>query len=174
MKNILYAFVFGPMLLIPKNIFAQDATLKQQALNSKPQSSFFVELGGQSLVYAFNGDFRLSTSQNNLGIRVGIGYIDVNNESITTIPFGLNYLMGKKGKYFEIGIGSTFLSGEIFNSGNETGLFTIGTMFFGYRSQPLDGGINFRAGMTIVFRASSGDSFFIPYYPGLSFGYTFE
>ena len=167
--------IFCMMLcLTAQNVFGQDVSPKQMAMESRPQNTFFVELGGQGLAFTVNGDFRFSGTMNNMGVRVGIGYIDIAKESITTIPLGLNYIMGKNGKYFELGIGATFISGDIFNSKNQNGLFTLGTMFFGYRSQPLDGGFNFRAGLTAIFRTAEEDSFFIPYYPGVSLGYTFE
>lgn len=156
------------------NSFGQELSPKEMAMNSRPQNTFFVELGGQGLAFTVNGDFRFSGTMNNMGVRVGIGYIDIAKESITTIPLGLNYIMGKNGKYFELGIGATFMSRDIFNSSNQNGLHTWGTMFFGYRAQPIDGGFNFRGGITVLFRKSENDSFFFPYYPGISFGYTFE
>jgi hypothetical protein len=151
---------------------AQEATgINNQRV--KPQSTMFVELAGQGLAFTFNGDFRLSASRNNMGVRVGIGYISTGEgESILTVPLGFNFLFGKNEKYFEMGLGITFASGEdIFGSNDNT----VGTMFFGYRSQPEDGGFNFRAGLAPIFNIGSGeDSFFIPYWPGISFGYTFE
>ncbi|HLG35617.1 MAG TPA: hypothetical protein VI757_12115 [Bacteroidia bacterium] len=173
-KFFLTCIVVMTLGLSVKNIFSQDISPKQMVMESKPQNTFFVELAGQGLAFTVNGDFRFSGTMNNMGVRAGIGYINVGKESITTIPLGLNYIMGKNGKYFELGIGATFISGDIFNSSNQSGLFTLGTMFFGYRSQPLDGGFNFRAGITALFRTASEDSFFIPYYPGISFGYTFD
>jgi hypothetical protein len=42
-------------------------------------------------------------------------------------------------------------------------------MTFGYRYQPVNGGFNFRAGINPIFNSSA----FIPYFAGISFGYTF-
>ena len=175
MKNSLCIIVYAAVLFFPQILFAQNATPKQQVeAASKPQSSFFVELGGQSIIYSVNGDFRLSGTKNNLGIRAGIGYLNIDNESLTTIPIGLNYLMGKKNKYFEVGLGATFVSSDALKSSTDNGLLTVGTIFFGYRLQPEDGGFNFRVGLPLIFYNDGQDSFFIPFYPGISFGYTFE
>ncbi len=134
----------------------------------------FVELAGQGLLFTFNGDFRLSASRNNMGLRAGIGFISDGDVSIVTIPLGVNFLFGKNGKYFETGLGATFIVGDYGFLDNDA--HSIGTMFFGYRSQPVDGGFNFRAGIAPIFHTGSQyvRSFFFPYYPGVSFGYTFE
>ena len=42
-------------------------------------------------------------------------------------------------------------------------------MSFSYRLQPIDRGFSFRAGLTPIFNKN----FFIPYYAGLSLGYSF-
>jgi hypothetical protein len=90
------------------------------------------------------------------------------------VPLQLNYLLGKNDKYFEIGAGATYAS---FNSGSDFLGFKstpssssqlFGTMTFGYRYQPVDGGFNFRASFNPIIYSSNFTPFF-----GISFGYTF-
>jgi hypothetical protein len=71
-----------------------------------------------------------------------------------------------------MGLGVTVLatSGSdnsfLFNENNSN---ILGTMSFSYRLQPVDTGFSFRAGLTPIFNKN----FFIPYYAGLSLGYSF-
>lgn len=132
----------------------------------------FVEVGGQGLLFTANYDTRFGNRRDGLGGRVGIGYISADGDNATTVPLSLNYLLGKNNKFFEIGLGATILA----TGGSEDSFFfddnnsnVIGTMSFTYRVQPVDSGFSFRAGITPVFNAD----FFIPYYGGISLGYTF-
>src|ERR1041385_2201673 len=106
---------------------AQDNPSIKNQLNTKPQSSMFVELLGQGLLFTFNGDFRLSASRNNMGLRAGIGFINVGDVSVVTIPLSMNFLFGKNGKYFETGLGLTFITADadIFDRDARS----VGTMF---------------------------------------------
>jgi hypothetical protein len=132
----------------------------------KRAQNFFVEIGGQGLLFTANYDTRFKKARNGLGGRVGIGYFAADGDNITTVPLSLNYLLGKDKHLFEIGLGATFGNATLFGS-NENNVF--GTMSFTYRVQPVDSGFSFRAGLTPIF---SGD-FFIPYFGGLSIGYSF-
>jgi len=133
----------------------------------------FVEVGGQGLLFTANYDTRFGNRRNGLGGRIGIGYIAADGDNSTTVPVSLNYLLGNSGKhFFEIGLGATFLATggddeSFFFDENESSV--IGTMSFSYRLQPVNSGFAFRAGLTPVFNSD----FFIPYFAGLSLGYTF-
>lgn len=134
----------------------------------------FVELGGPGLLFSANYDTRFANKRDGIGGRVGAGYIAVDGSSIFTLPVQANYLLGKEGKYFEIGLGATYVGlsddadEDEFLSFDNTSAF-IGTMTFGYRYQPVAGGFNFRASINPIFN----DSAFIPYFAGISFGYSF-
>jgi len=132
----------------------------------------FVELGGQGLLFTVNYDTRFSNKRNGIGGRVGIGYLAASGDHLTTIPVGINYLLGKGKNFFEVGLGATYIGA----GGNDSSLLfdentsnVVGTMSFSYRLQPIESGFSFRAGFTPVF---NGD-FFVPYYAGISLGYTF-
>jgi hypothetical protein len=132
------------------------------------QQSIYVELGGPGLA-SFNFDTRFSGKTDGLGGRIGFGGFSIEGEGAVFIPVGLNYILGKDQKnYFELGAGvtpvfvSSSSSGDNFSS-------TFGHLLFGYRMQPQGGGFTFRAFISPVF----GDFGFIPYYGGVSFGYSF-
>lgn len=157
--------------------------------NKRAQNVFFEALGPGG-VYSFNYDTRFKNRQDGLGGRVGIAYFSDNDDRLLTIPVAVNYLLGKKGKYFEVGAGATFFyfnsysSSRFFGNGyysptydpsgnyeykrrSQTGAF--GSLSFGYRYQPIDGGFSFRGGFSPIFSSSE----FVPYWPYLSFGYSF-
>src|ERR1700733_7153405 len=80
-----------------------DSSLVTRAQN------VYVEFAGPGLYFSANYDTRFSRQQAGIGGRIGIGFIANNGTSFTSIPVQLNYLLGKKSKYFEIGIGATFV-----------------------------------------------------------------
>jgi hypothetical protein len=135
-------------------------------LEEKRAQNIFIEAGGQGLVFTANYDTRFSNKRNGIGGRVGIGAIGADGVSIVTIPISLNYLLGSGNKFFEMGLGATYLRGDFLDS---TGSTVIGTMSFMYRLQPEKSGFSFRGGFTPIFNKD----FFIPYYFGVSLGYTF-
>lgn len=158
------------------NADIKQATNEQSNLRA---TSVFVDIGPS--LFTLNGDIRFERKLNGFGMRAGIGYVNVGDDNgAITIPIMLNYLLGKNGKYFEIGAGATIVNnkgGLLFNDtyappGSNTiekKTSAFGMMNFGYRRQPLYGGFLFRAGFAPVFEKDK----FIPYIPYLSFGYSF-
>ena len=137
---------------------------------TKRAQNVFVELGAQGLVFTANYDTRFGNRRDGLGARVGVGAISGDGDALFTIPVSLNYLLGNGKNFFEIGLGATYASfaagsDSFFGSGNAV----IGTMAFMYRLQPVDSGFSFRGGFTPIFTSDG----FIPYFAGLSLGYTF-
>lgn len=160
------------LMLLAVCTFADTAEAQE---STKRAQNVFVEFGGQGILFSANYDTRFGNRRDGLGARAGIGYISIDGTSVTTIPVSLNYLLGKGKNFFEIGLGTTYGSaklGEDFLSdddNNDSGSAFIGTMSFMYRLQPVDSGFALRAGFTPVFSSS----YFIPYYAGISLGYTF-
>ena len=142
------------------------------AMSQAPAMSVYAELGGPGIA-SLNFDSRFSAKEDGLGGRLGIGYFKVDQSSVLFVPVGVNYLLGKDQKnYLEVGGGITFVSEKDNGySSVSTGAFstTFGHLWFGYRLQPKNDGITFRAGLNPVF----GNGFFIPYYFGISVGYKF-
>lgn len=147
-------------------LFSVLFVLRTSAQSAK---SVYAELGGPGIA-SFNFDARFNKKEDGLGGRIGIGGFSVDHSGIVVFPIGLNYLMSKDQKnYFELGAGYTPIIGTGNLNGDGTFSSSFGSLWFGYRLQPLKGGFSFRAGMCPVF----GNGFFVPYYFGLSFGYKF-
>jgi len=167
--KILSKFVIITLLLA---VLSNQYTKAQTDASSRAQN-VFVELGGPGLLFSANYDTRFGNRKDGFGGRIGAGYISANSNSLFSLPVQANYLLGKQNKYFEIGLGATYLKSsdkdenDFLSFDNTSGL--LGTMTFGYRYQPVNGGFNFRASINPVFNSSN----FIPYFGGLSFGYTF-
>ena len=146
-----------------------------QYLDKRPQAVFF-EVLGTGVGYSVNYDTRFQKTEDGLGGRAGVSYFKSNGLGVFSLPVGLNYLLGKNGNYFEVGAGATFLSvkedenkhGEFLFIGGEEST-VVGTLVFGYRRQPVEGGFTFRAGVSPII--GGGD--FIPWWPHVGFGYAF-
>ncbi len=167
---------FRKYLLALAFLLISFSSFSQYYENERTQGrGVYLELLGNGLTYSFNYDQRFSQSLDGLGFKAGFSYISLDGSSLSTIPFGLNYLLGKNGKYFETGIGATYLvaadNSYSFGPRNNgvVGDGLIGNLIFGYRSEPVDGGFLFRATVTPMF----GAGFFFPFYGGISLGYAF-
>lgn len=154
MKKLVLGFLL--LLLLGENGFSQRG------------QSVYAELLGNGLLFSFNYDTRFTNSPKGIGGRGGLGYIGGNDEGVVLIPFQVNYLLGKNGKYFELGIGATAAlgTGELFDEdfGN-----VVGTLTFGFRKQPEDGGFMWKIGITPII----AEGVFWPYFGGISLGYAF-
>ena len=153
------------------------AFLQPAGAGAQAAKSVYFELGGPGLA-SFNFDSRFGNKEDGFGGRVGIGGFALSSDNgnggtdkvgVVFIPIGINYLLGKDGKnYFELGGGVTpVIASSSFDSENFS--TTFGSIWFGYRLQPKDGGFTFRAFINPIF----GGFGFIPYYGGVSFGYKF-
>ncbi|MEZ4883802.1 MAG: hypothetical protein R3E32_03610 [Chitinophagales bacterium] len=143
--------------------------IEQQGIPTRKAQAIFFEVLGAGLTYSFNYDTRFNQTRDGLGIRAGISYIgDIEEGGIMTIPVQINHLMGKDNKYFELGIGATYATATGFLGDGDDNT-VVGTMTFGYRLQPEDGGFLFRVSVTPVLV----EGVFFPYFGGISFGYAF-
>lgn len=135
----------------------------------------YMEVLGNGFGYSLNYDQRFQNRFDGLGFKAGGSYLGVDGVSVATFPLGINYLLGSEGKYFEMGLGTTYIraSGEVniprIGKESTSGDLLVGNMIFGYRSEPVDGGFVFRASITPFF----GYGIFWPIYGGLSIGYAF-
>lgn len=161
MKKLLFIVVF---------VCAASVSFSQQAARA-----VYFELGGPGLA-SFNFDTRFSKKADGIGGRIGFGGFSIDQVGAVFIPLGLNYVIGKDQRhFFELGAGVTPVFAFDNNNdgydedGDGTFEATFGHLNFGYRLQPAEGGFFFRAAINPVF----GKGFFVPYYGGVSFGYTF-
>jgi hypothetical protein len=147
------------------------ATSSSKAQNAK---AVFVELGGAGLA-SINYDMRFTKKESGIGGRIGIGGFSLgpkdNKTTAIFIPVGLNYIVGKDERhYFEFGGGITsVILSDNFAGGSEKFKSTFGYVDIGFRLQPKEGGVFFRAAITPIFNKD----FFWPYYGSVSFGYKF-
>ncbi|MBB6325695.1 hypothetical protein FHS59_001310 [Algoriphagus iocasae] len=179
--------------------FLGFATIAQDSEELPSTKSIYVELGGPGLPYSFNYDFRIDkTRVDSWGMRLGFGGYAMNGESFFSLPVQVNRLMGKGPHYFEVGIGATFFTfsedsnrycvngtydsqtGEYICTSYETYDYNfildvdgspsiMGTMNFGYRRVPIDGGFTWKININPIFNNNG----FWPLYAGVGFGYAF-
>ncbi|MBD3749037.1 MAG: hypothetical protein IE931_06035 [Sphingobacteriales bacterium] len=174
-KYKVFANLNGPIYTISKSailkIVYENGTVETYDQPEAPTierraQNVYVELLGQGLLFTANYDTRFSKKRNGLGGRIGIGAIGSDGDNIVTIPISLNYLLGEGKNFFEIGLGATYATASVLDTNGST---VFGTMSFMYRLQPVKSGFNLRVGFTPIFNADA----FIPYYAGISLGYTF-
>jgi len=146
-------------------VFTLAITAFHFAAAQSSQSVYF-ELGGPGIA-SFNYDLRFSGKQKGIGARIGFGS-SFDGNSVFYLPIGINYLIGKEKHFFEMGAGFTPVFGNK-HPGDSAISESFGHLLFGYRFQPLNDGITFRAFVCPVFNSND----FVPYYAGLSLGYKF-
>lgn len=180
-------FTLALLTVLWGTVFSQQDTVflkkesKKKIITDRAPQALFAELGGPGIAFSANYDRRFNKEIGGLGFRVGLGYSFDEYFKFTTIPVGINYLMGDKtkGRFFEVGLNGTLLLtgnnnsyyyGDIFTVDNleaNSSIF-VTSVILGYRSQPTRGGFNFRGGVMPLF--VQGDPGIGAY---LSFGYNF-
>ena len=142
------------------------------AVPSFPQShpnSLYLEVGGSGAFYSINYD-RLIGSH--FGARVGFSYfadLILPGFSAYLYPVSLNCFIGEGSSKLELGVGMTFIRGEIRWFGDDaTGNAIFPNLNIGYRYQSEDGGFLFRIGFTPLITRH----YFQPW-GGLSAGFSF-
>ncbi|SJZ32273.1 hypothetical protein SAMN02745205_00267 [Porphyromonas cangingivalis] len=146
--------------------------------------SIFVEAAGLGLTpLSLNFETRFDRRLNGWGLRVGGSYYGSGSNGVVTVPIQVNYLLGRRGRYFEMGAGATFMRGHYslydtgcvrrHRSGSDFNL--AGTLTLGFRYQPVKGGFMFRVGFSPILttKGEANKLIFVPYIPYLSLGYSF-
>ncbi|MCZ2101595.1 MAG: hypothetical protein LC107_08675 [Chitinophagales bacterium] len=158
MKNIIIVLcaMFGIFFSGISEIKGQESTSK---------NTFYLELFGNGLLYSANYDYRTSEK---FGIRAGIGYVGSIKSGILSVPVLGNFMLGKDGKYFEVGGGLTYIksSSDLFDYELSS---IIGTLSFAYRSQPVNGGVMWKLGLTPIIDFK--EVRISPYWVALGVGY---
>jgi hypothetical protein len=156
---------------------AQSVTMAKAdtAKTERPENIYF-ELGSAGLFFSLNYDTRFTNERNGLGGRLGIGTWKSAGTTFVTVPFQLNYLIGRRSDFLELGAGATLLAlnGTYYGDpllGNHLTVSStvLPTTTIGYRHQPHHHGVDF--GVSINPMLLEGT--FIPYF-GASLGYTFK
>jgi len=147
------------------NLSGQEKSSKKTEFDGV-KNTFYIELLGNGLLFSANYDVRLA---NRFGVRAGAGYVGstTGDGGVLTVPVTGNILLGKNGKYFEVGAGLTYLSGtgDLFDLDDSSTI--LGTFSFMYRNQPKDGGFMWKIGLTPVI----AEGVFVPYWFGVGLGY---
>ncbi len=157
---------------------------KKTFITDRNPQLIYVGLGGPAIGLSINYDRRFKKKVDGLGYNGGIGFRVVRNDlSYTSVPLGVNYLLGNvnNAKYLEVGLSQTILFIGNTNSATylttyilgDTQLFpgktyTFTNLIIGYRNQPNEGGFNFRIGINPVLFEGAVD---LGGY--ISFGYNF-
>lgn len=151
------------------------------------------------MVYSFNYDFRFDKNKlDSWGMRVGAGGYGTEGDYFFSVPLMVNKLYGKGPHYFEVGGGFTFFGYNNTYSWCSSGYFDangtyvctgtkternnyefilpvdrspnlMGTLNFGYRRIPIDGGFTWKFNLTPIFNNNG----FWPLFAGIGFGYAF-
>lgn len=165
------AFVLHFSVFAQPDSFTKSTTKNKFSGDNKANQAVFGELFGRSLMLSANYDRRFGNNNTGLGFTVGAGIITLIGASIISVPVSLNYLMGKNGKFLELGAGATYFNANVqnFNGSPDRGTTIVPSGTIGYRSQPTAGGFMFRAGLNQFFF----EKLLLPCYPYISFGYSF-
>ncbi|MBV8389022.1 MAG: hypothetical protein JO080_04405 [Mucilaginibacter sp.] len=135
--------------------------------------NYYLQIGGAGLAISANYDARFNAERNGWGYTVGIGGFSAEGNSVITVPFQINYLIGEHSSMIQVGGGTTFLRSRGNNTGKTwsfdkiTGFVATGS--FGYRYQPEHKGISFKVEFVPIMTAEG----IIPA-GGVSIGYTFK
>lgn len=158
------------MFLIAIDVSAQG--VEREGKTSANASQVYLEAGGSGLIYSVNYDGRFGKLENGLGFRVGIGGASSGGTGYVAVPLQVNYLVGNKGQYLELGGGVTYVSAsvsDIFDDEDASGSTVAGSFVLGFRKQPFGKkGLTWRVAFT-PFITGGG---FIPWF-GASVGFRF-
>jgi hypothetical protein len=152
---------------------AQTAEQDTTDYSQVKAKSYYLQIGGAGLAISANYDTRFNAERNGWGYTVGIGGFAAEGNSVITIPFQVNYLIGEHSSMLQVGGGATFLHSTGNNTGKTwsfdkiTGFVATGS--FGYRYQPEQKGLSFK----VEFVPILYDEGIIPA-GGISIGYTFK
>ncbi|HTD99959.1 MAG TPA: hypothetical protein VK668_11780 [Mucilaginibacter sp.] len=155
-----------------------DTTIVQKdttaAITEIKAQSAYLEVGGAGLAISANFDSRFKKERNGWGYKVGLGFFTSGGNTVFTVPFQINYLIGEHSHMLELGAGTTFLNSTGTNTGTSKFEFDkvtgfIGTATIGYRFQPVAKGITVRLEFTPILY----DEGLLPI-GGISVGYTFK
>ncbi|MFO8233263.1 MAG: hypothetical protein R6U20_11415 [Longimonas sp.] len=155
-------------VLITMLAWSPHQAAAQSEMDVEANNSIYTELGGTGFLYTLNYDYRINRDWS---ARLGAMRAGAFGVTFTNIPLTASYLWGTNHN-LEVGLGAMYLGVSLDTEGDDFGGISddtvAGTAIIGYRYQPTDGGIIFRAGITPAF----GDFGIVPW-GGLSVGYSF-
>jgi hypothetical protein len=162
-----------------------ERSIQPSVFPNRYYKSVFLEVFGRAGIYSVNFDMRTTRGRRNgWGINAGLGILASTLKSgvALVVPFGLNYLVGQKKGFLELGAGATYMAvlrDYTLTNYNDWGVLgvslgqPIGGMFgnftVGYRHMPLT-----KKGLTwrIAFTPVIYEGYFEPF-GGIGIGYQF-
>ncbi|SKB41424.1 hypothetical protein [Daejeonella lutea] len=175
---------FGVDLAYKYSFQKKPESVKQLQMvpaTGKYQRVVYGELQGAGMGYSLNYDMRLKPDRKDgFGFRAGLGWEpDEYSGNWTTLPLGINYVLGKRKHGFEMGLGVTFFhnaSGanyfiDLYDDEPHPKITSAELFTIGYRYQ-VSPKLLLRA--TNSFMYTGKGYFYTPLWEGLSFGYTFN
>ena len=162
-------------ILLSAGLFAVLFFSRRAHAQEYARHSVYVEAGGNALAYSINYDRKFTDNiSGRLGFMIAGGESEepTNDQiGVAILPVMANYLVGSGSHRLELGAGPVLMvagaSTEEFGSISGAGFAGV-TTTFGYRYQPVEGGINFRIGLMPFY--SDGRP---QLWGGLSLGYGF-
>lgn len=153
---ITYSRAFTQDTIRLKNITKDPKSDRYKIFTDRPPQAVYIELGGYYGDLVATYDRRFFKKVDGFGFKLGVGKsIDYDNGVVLT-P-GINFLVGnnKRGRFLEVGVNQIFYTEpeKIYSYISSSGYVYVDrqrnhTQFFvGYRSQPTQGGFNFRGGL---------------------------
>ncbi len=156
------------------------APSKKAAHRQTKNKYVYAEALGSAGLYSLNYDFRFNENRRDgWGLRSGFSYLnlttynysgDVLNYRVLLLPLQVNYLFGKQKRFFEVGLGATYIiksrQGTLMAPEYEYTIKylgrripnVLGTMSLGYRRLPVKGKIMWGISATPLI----GNSFTLP------------
>lgn len=174
--TVVLALFAAHALAAPRAAAQEPAIEREPPAPVTAPNSYYLELGGNGLLYSVNVDRRIVPA---MGVRVGISVVPLllgisieDRATLTTIPVMAYFLTGPGRSHMELGAGATFTNAEFkwetFGDADESASVFIPTGTIGYRYQAPGGGRVFRATLTPVYLFDE----IIPWF-GISYGRTF-
>lgn len=149
---------------------SQAQGVERESKTSANASQIYLEAGGSAVIYSINYDGRFGKYENGVGFRIGVGGASYDGDGYIAIPAQVNYLLGSKGQYLELGGGITFIStSDIFFDDDDGSNNVAASFVIGFRKQPFG-----KKGLTwrLAFTPFIGFGSFQPW-AGASVGYRF-
>lgn len=168
----LLPFLLFFVIVTTNNQQAKAQGVEREGKTTANASQIYLEAGGAGIIYSLNYDGRFGKLENGLGFRIGIGGASWGGDGYVAIPAQINYLLGSKGQYLELGAGVSYVSlTDIFdlNDSNSSNSTVLGSFTVGFRKQPFG-----KKGLTwrLAFTPFVGNGGIQPYAGG-SIGFRF-
>jgi hypothetical protein len=180
MKKML-SFLLLCTIIIQLNCQNPNPIIESSKVHNK-KNSYYLEIMGNGFLYSINYD-RIIYEKEKFKISGRIGFTYMPYWEVFTevrgpgIPLELNFLFGKRSNLLELGFGATYFyfTDPYYDQKNYH--FLMENLRLGYRHQKVDGRLLFRIAIVPISTfpidpAFDDDGWIIPYYAGISIGFT--